>query len=244
MKKLVLFLVIMSLLVASVAAQSGSKGGKESAVPPTPTLYQEGQDTGQGMQEQTETMTQEQNKGEDIQVQTQEAVMAGVPQQARQMQQNQVKLEQGQYSTEGGTQLRVEQKEQNRLMLHAGDVTAETTMEMTQEQEQQQTRLRVKLSNGKDSEVKVMPDTASEKALERLRLRVCSSENNCTIELKEVGSGNEVKAAYEVHAEKEAKVLGMFRTRMKVQAQVDAESGKVLNSHKPWWAFLATEPEQ
>ncbi|MBW2963861.1 hypothetical protein KY363_00225 [Candidatus Woesearchaeota archaeon] len=239
MRKLVLFLVIMSLLVASASAQAGPKGGKEVAQPPNPELYQEGQGTGQGTQEQTETMTQEQNKGEDMQVQTKEqAELTAVPVQA------QGKLAQGTYSVEGGKQLRVEQKDADKIMLKSGDVTADTEMEMTQEQDQQQTKLKVKLSNGKNAEIKVMPDTASERALERLRLKVCSSDNNCTIELKEVGSGQEVKAAYEVRAEKEAKVLGMFKTRMKVQAQVDAETGEVISSKKPWWAFMATEPEQ
>jgi len=64
---------------------------------------------------------------------------------------------------------------------------------------------------------------------------------NCTIELKEVGQGEQVKLAYEVKAQKEAKILGMFKTKMGVAAQVDAQTGEVINSNKPWWAFLASE---
>jgi hypothetical protein len=93
-------------------------------------------------------------------------------------------------------------------------------------------------------EVKIMPDTASERALERLRLNVCSEENNCSIELKEVGNGNQTKAAYEVKVEKQARVLGLFKTKMQVQAQVDAENGEVIQTKKPWWAFLASESEE
>ena len=115
---------------------------------------------------------------------------------------------------------------------------------MTQEQTQAGTKLQVKLSNGKNAEVKVMPDTASEKAMEQLRIRVCSEENNCQIELKEVGQGEQVKAAYEVQVQKQAKVLGLFKAKMQVQAQVDAENGEVIQLKKPWWAFLASEPEQ
>jgi hypothetical protein len=31
---------------------------------------------------------------------------------------------------------------------------------------------------------------------------------------------------------------------MQVQAQVDAENGEVIQTHKPWWAFLASESEE
>ena len=97
---------------------------------------------------------------------------------------------------------------------------------------------------GKNAEVKVMPNTASERALERLRLNVCSEENNCTIELKEVGQGNQTKAAYEVQVQRHFKLLGMFQTKAQVKAQIDAENGEVIQVKKPWWAFLATEPEE
>lgn len=125
-----------------------------------------------------------------------------------------------------------------------GGAFAHTSMELVQEQVQDKTRLRVKLSNGKDSEVKVMPDTASEKALERLGLNVCLEEQGCQIELKEVGQGEQIRAAYEIQAQKEAKVLGLFKTRMQVKAHVDAENGGVIQVQKPWWAFLASETEE
>ena len=84
-----------------------------------------------------------------------------------------------------------------------------------------------------------MPDTASETALARLGAKC--EENNCTIELKEVGTRSQVKAAYEIKTQKQARVLGLFQVKMQVQAQVDAENGEVIQTNKPWWAFLATE---
>lgn len=98
--------------------------------------------------------------------------------------------------------------------------------------------MRVRLSDGRDADVKVMPETASERALERLRLTACAE--GCRIELKEVGDGERRRAVYELRVEKEAKLLGLFRTRMRVEAQVDAETGDV-TQRKPWWAFLASE---
>ena len=96
------------------------------------------------------------------------------------------------------------------------------------------------LSNGKGSEIKIMPDRASETAIARLKLKVCSEENKCTIELKEVGKSNDIKAAYNVKAEKEVKVLGLFKAKMNVEANVNAETGEIISSKVPWWASIST----
>ncbi|MBN1157074.1 hypothetical protein JXA85_05625 [Candidatus Woesearchaeota archaeon] len=228
MRKLFVFAAVFVLL-ASTALAAGPQGAGDQAAGQGPPESQEaGQGTGEEIQLTAETQTQEQNKGEEIQVQTE----------------TKAKVKSGEYAVGEGKKINVEEKENNRVQLRAGEVVAETSLEMTQEQEQNQTRMKVKLSNGKGAEIKIMPDTASERALERLRLKVCSAENGCTIELKEVGQGEEAKAAYEVNAEKKARVLGIFQTRMKVQAQVDAENGEVIKAKKPWWAFLATESEE
>jgi len=149
----------------------------------------------------------------------------------------------GNYTVPPGQQIRIMAQERDRLKIKAGNVTAETAMNITQEQEQNRSMLKAKLSNGKNAAVKVMPDRASETALARLRLKVCSAENNCTIELKEVGNGNQTRAAYEVQAQKQARFLGLFKMKMQVQAQVDAENGEVIKTGKPWWAFLASEKD-
>lgn len=124
----------------------------------------------------------------------------------------------------------------NKEMIQANGVEAKTNMEMVKNQE----KTMVKLSNGQESEIKIMPDVANERAMERLKLKVCEPEN-CNIELKEVGQGEEIKAVYQVQAQKESKVFGLFKAKMNVEAQVDAETGEIIQSHKPWWAFLATE---
>jgi hypothetical protein len=109
---------------------------------------------------------------------------------------------------------------------------------------QNRTRARLNLSNGRNAEIKIMPNTASETALARLRLRNCNESNKCTIELKEVGKGNETRAAYEVQVQRHFRILGMFRTKANVRAQIDAENGEVIRTNKPWWAFLASEPSE
>jgi len=85
-----------------------------------------------------------------------------------------------------------------------------------------------------------MPSVASEIALNRLRLKVCSKENNCTITLKEVGEENETKVVYELKVEKQSKILWLFKKQMQVNVQVDAKNGDIIKIERPWWAFLAS----
>jgi hypothetical protein len=84
-----------------------------------------------------------------------------------------------------------------------------------------------------DERIKIMPETASQTAINRL------GDLNFTIELKEVGKGNNAKQVYELTGNKQGKFLGIFKIMARVQAQVDAETGDV-KVIKPWWAFLAT----
>ena len=155
-------------------------------------------------------------------------------------------IETGEIETEETEQkkIKIESTTTNRLRIKKKGVSAETELELSSETIKEETKLKVRLSNGKNAEIKVMPDVASETALARLRLRVCSEENNCTIELKEVGFGEQAKVAYEVQAQRHFRILGLFKTKAQVKAQVDAETGEVFSIKKPWWAFLAVESEE
>jgi len=104
-------------------------------------------------------------------------------------------------------------------------------------------KIKATLSNGKESLVKIMPSTASENAIKALRLHNCVEAEGCTIELKEVGNGNETKAAYEVKTQKEARVFGLFKAKMNVEAQIDAETGEVIQTKRPWWSRFAVEQD-
>ena len=104
-------------------------------------------------------------------------------------------------------------------------------------------RLRAMLSNGRFAEINIMPETASERAIERLRLRNCSEANNCTIELKEVGEGNNSRLVYEARAGKTFRIFGIFRNRAEVTTQIDAETGEEIRTGTPWWSFMASEEE-
>jgi len=95
-------------------------------------------------------------------------------------------------------------------------------------------KLFVEGSNGKNSEIKIMPETASAKAIERL-----GEVQNVQIELKQVGNGDNAKPTYQVSAQKEVRFLGMFKMKMQVSAQVNSDTGEAVKIQKPWWSFLA-----
>ncbi len=153
-----------------------------------------------------------------------------------------IQLQAGEHVGVDGQKMMIKTEANNRMKLEVGGESAKTSMKIEQKTSDGKTKLSTQLSNGKNAEIKVMPDAASKKALERLRLKTCAEENGCSIELKEVGEGEGAKLAYEVKTERQSRVLGLFGAKMQVQAQVDAETGEVLNVKKPWWAFLASEP--
>ena len=156
--------------------------------------------------------------------------------------QNQVRS--GNYETSDGRQMQIQEMSNNQMELTVGNSKAMTGLQISSETSGNKTTLRTQLSNGRNVEIKVMPDAASEKALERLRLKTCTEEKGCSIELKEVGKGDSAKLAYEVKTKRTSRILGMFKKNMNVEAQVNAENGEVIRTGKPWWAFLASEPAE
>jgi len=165
--------------------------------------------------------------------------------QNKEQSQTQTRVQDGTHVSEGGQMFKIQTQANNRIKLEAGGISAECDCNMTQEKVKNKTMLKVQLSNGKNAEVKIMPDTASERALERLRLKVCSEENGCQIQLKEVGENSEKRQlAYEIQIQRHSRILGIFQAKMQIQTQVDAENGEVIQINKPWWAFLATEPAE
>ena len=156
----------------------------------------------------------------------------------------QSQLKAGNYEAAYGNQIKVQEKANNRLGLDVGGSEAETALEINSNVVDGNDVLSTKLSNGKNAEIKIMPNVASARALDSLGLKNCVSEDGCSIELKEVGNGEEARLAYQVKTKKESKLFGLFRTRMNVQSEIDAETGDVIRTRKPWWSFLASEAEE
>ncbi|MDO8517311.1 MAG: ice-binding family protein [Nanoarchaeota archaeon] len=121
--------------------------------------------------------------------------------------------------------------------LNSGSVKVETNLPV----EVKGNTLSVTQSNGIKSEIKIMPVTASETAIARLKLKVCTEDNNCTITLKEVGTGTDAKVVYQVKAQKNVKIIGLFKAKMNIETNIDAETGKVISEHKPWWSLISAD---
>lgn len=200
-------------------ADSGGAGPEVTGSAPEQTA-------GNGSSQQVATTTALKNTGEETQnqVATQVQTMA----------------KSGEYTTEMGQKIQLMAKENNQIELKSGSTVANTDMKMTQEQVGDKTLLKVQLSNGKNAEVKVMPDTASQKAIEQLQMKVCTAEEGCTLELKEVGKGEDIQPAYEIQGETEGKFLGLFKTKAKVKVQVSAENGEILRVKKPFLTSVKT----
>lgn len=122
-------------------------------------------------------------------------------------------------------EIRIEKKNGKNIII-ANQSSVETLLDVAEEGKV----MYVKSKKG-NKEIKIMPDTASERAIERL------GELNFTIVLKEVGQ--DAKIVYEMNATKEARVIGIFKAKAEVKAQVDAQTGEI-SVKKPWWAFLAS----
>jgi hypothetical protein len=151
----------------------------------------------------------------------------------------------GVYTGPEGERIRVSVLARNRTLLRVNGIEAETELEIekTNETETGSSIFKVKLSNGRKSQIKIMPSVASATAIQRLRLKNCNESDNCTIELKEVGNRNQTRAVYETRAQKKFKVFGLFKARGEVFMQIDAETGEEVKTKGPWWAWLASESD-
>ena len=128
----------------------------------------------------------------------------------------------------GTTQIEIGKTSSGAVSIKQGNVEATTTQKMNV----MESKVYMETSSGVN-EIKIMPETASEKAIERL------GDLGFSVTLKEAGKGDEVKPVYELTGNKQGKFLGIFKIMARVQAQVDAETGDV-KVIKPWWSFLAS----
>jgi hypothetical protein len=96
-----------------------------------------------------------------------------------------------------------------------------------------QQKIKIILSNGQNKDIKVLPETASQTAIDKFKSR------NMTVVLKEVGEGNNLSVVYEAEGNKTVKFLGLFKVKADVKAILDSETGEIIDVEKPWWYFMA-----
>ena len=127
-------------------------------------------------------------------------------------------------TSKGSSSISVEKFSESSISIKEGSVSVITSEKLVISEK----RLLMETSSG-NKEVKVMPSTASETAITQLKLK------NYEIELKDTG-----KPVYEVTGKKDARIIGLINVEMQVTSQIDAETGAIERTKKPWWSFLAT----
>ena len=128
-------------------------------------------------------------------------------------------------TSEGISIISIEKVSEDSISIKERQTSIKTSKKLIIEEK----KLLMETSQG-NKEVKVMPSTASEIAINQLKLK------NYEIELKDVG-----KPIYEVIGKEEVKIIGLFKTEMLTKTEINAETGSIGKTQKPWWSFLAKE---
>ncbi|MFH0806118.1 MAG: hypothetical protein V1885_00055 [Candidatus Brennerbacteria bacterium] len=85
-----------------------------------------------------------------------------------------------------------------------------------------------------NKEVKILPDRASKIAVEKL------GDIFGSISLKDVPAGEKSSGlAYELNGLSDEKLFGFIKVKVPTDVQIDAVSGELIRSKKPWWSFFS-----
>lgn len=88
--------------------------------------------------------------------------------------------------------------------------------------------------DGEEYRIKIMPVTASEKAIEAL------SKNFDKIQLREVKG----KIVYSAETVKKYKILGFIKASGKASVDIDALTGEIVRTKKPWYSGISTDEDK
>jgi len=107
-----------------------------------------------------------------------------------------------------------------------GDLYFELETELEVEGVDEQGRIKVKFKDGK-REIKI----SSKKIMETVKEEL--GTDDVLLELNEEGE-------IEVEVEKEGKLFGIFKKKVKIKSRINPETGELISKGKPWWAFLVS----
>lgn len=86
--------------------------------------------------------------------------------------------------------------------------------------------------NNETKRIKILPDQVRERIEEKIQKRL----ENENITLGEDG-------VYRYEAKKRARLFFIFPVRERIQAEINPETGKIIQIRNPWWGFLAKDEE-
>jgi len=144
------------------------------------------------------------------------------------------------YEIETRTKVKMKNGEvqENEHEFNFNGYTISSKFKISVENKGNESRLRVDLSNGMEKEIKVLPNVASQTAIDVFE------NKNITVVLKEVGEGANSSVVYEAESDKLVKILGLFKVTAKLKAVINSENGEIKNFEKPWWYSLASNVQE
>ena len=125
-----------------------------------------------------------------------------------------------------------EQEFKNKISV--GGVEAVSKLEIERD-ENGAGKIKIKLSDGNSQLINILPDRASDLALELLN----TEGVNLVLDEFEQEDG-QLKTVYTAQVNGIGKILGIFDVKLDLRANIDSQNAEVLDVQKPWWFFLVT----
>jgi len=110
-----------------------------------------------------------------------------------------------------------------------------TKLSVRERFEDGETKLKVKLSTGAEQDIIILPDEAIQIAFDELQ-----ATGNFVFELNEIVDGDVRKVVFSAKAVRPGRFLGIFNTNVNLETLIDTETGEVIKTNRPWWAFLVS----
>lgn len=132
-----------------------------------------------------------------------------------------------------------EQEMRQRHTINVSGIHIESRLNFSKHQVRNETALRVRLSNGEEQNITINPRVALIRAFFAL-----NATDNFSIEINDTERNGTRRALFFAKAREHGRFLGIFRTRLNVQATIDPETGEVIESRRPWWSFLVTKDDK
>ncbi|MBT4257605.1 hypothetical protein HOD88_00275 [archaeon] len=148
---------------------------------------------------------------------------------------------------ENGTEItykiKIEEKEKNgeiiqKISVEGKGPEVESKLKLKTINQGNESIIRAMLSNGNETTINFLPDEIYSRIREQLHTQ------NISIELEEKVHKNIPKVIYNIEANKNGKFLGIFKMKLKIEEEIDAETGELLKMNTPWWAFMVSEDEE
>src|SRR3989344_2067649 len=153
-------------------------------------------------------------------------------------------------SEKSGTQSEAETKSETEVKKEGKESKKET--EVIEEINGKKMKTKTKIENGKTEFVEktVYIDESGNKVTIKT-MKVISEGQELTrstlkvkgIEIKEIQEGERLNTVFKATAKKTGKILGVFNTAINLETLINTQTGEIVKTAKPWWAFLIIDQD-